>query len=340
MSDYRSPTPSARISPPGFENSPMHQQQGTPNDSDASLSQALDWLLLLEHADDDCRARFAEWLAASPANAEAFERAQQCWQSSTLVSAAARLEQRRQPAPRRSRRIGRTLAIAASLLLVVGITLQSDLLLRLRADHVTAVGQRQRQSLDLADGSHVLLNTGSAFSSQIDASQRVTQLLRGEAYFDVAKDSSRPFQVNAGPVRISVRGTAFSVRYLDDTAEVSVERGEIEVHSRGNDTRIYLASGDSIRVGPDGVGKRIHGATASQLAWVHGRLIFDDRPLHEVLDELRRYYPGWIINRNADLNDLRITGNYRLSEPTDIMRSLAQVASAQLQEYPSLLILN
>lgn len=338
MSDFRSSTPSARMLPPGFENSPMHQQQGTPTDSDASLSQALDWLLLLEHADDDCRAQFAEWLAASPANAEAFERAQQCWQSSTLVTAASRLEQRKQSAPKRSRRIGRTLAIAASLLLVVGITLQSDLLLRLRADHVTAAGQRQ--SLDLADGSHVLLNTGSAFSSQIDTSQRVTQLLRGEAYFDVAKDSSRPFQVVAGPVLISVRGTAFSVRYLDDAAEVSVERGEIEVHARGNDTRIYLASGDSIRVGPDGVGKRIHGATASQLAWVHGRLIFDDRPLHEVLDELRRYYPGWIINRNVELDDLRVTGNYRLSDPADIMRSLAQVTSAQLHEYPSLLILN
>lgn len=338
MSGYRSLARSARISPPGFENSPMHQQQGTPTDSDASLSQALDWLLLLEDADDDCRARFAEWLAASPANAEAFERAQQCWQSSTLVSAAARLKQRRQPAPKRSRRIARTLTIAASLMLVVGITLHSDLLLRLRADHVTAVGQRQ--SLDLADGSHVLLNTASAFSSQIDEHQRVSQLLRGEAYFDITKDSSRPFQVAAGPILISVRGTAFSVRYLDDTAEVSVERGEIEVHTRGNDTRIYLASGDSIRVGPDGIGKRIHGVTTSQLAWVHGRLIFDDRPLHEVLDELRRYYPGWIINHNAELDGLRITGNYRLSEPADIMRSLAQVTSAQLHEYPSLLILN
>lgn len=338
MSDYRSPTGSARISAPGFENSPMPPQQGSPTGSDTPQSQALDWLLLLENADDDCRARFAQWLAISPANAEAFERAQRCWQSPTLVTAAARLERGRQKPPQRSRRIGRTLAIAASLLLVIGITLQSDLLLRLRADHVTAVGQRQ--SLDLADGSRVLLNTGSAFSSQIDERQRVTQLLRGEAYFDVAKDSNRPFLVNAGPVRISVRGTAFSVRYLDDAAEVSVERGEIEVHAQGNDTRIYLASGDSIRIGPDGVGNRTHGATANQLAWVHGRLIFDDRPLHEVLSELRRYYPGWIINRNARLDDLRITGNYRLSEPADIMRSLAQVTSARLHEYPSLLILN
>ena len=315
----------------------MQHPQGSPTDSDMPLEQALDWLILLEDADEACQARFAEWLAASPDNAEAFQQAQRCWQSPILLKAAARLEPR-QPAAQPSRRLGRNLAIAASLLLMVGITLQSDLLLRLRADHVTAVGQRQ--SLDLADGSHVLLNTDSAFSSQIDEHQRVTQLLRGEAYFDVAKDNDRPFQVNAGPIRISVRGTAFSVRYLGDAAEVSVERGEIEVHARDNDTRIYLASGDSIRVGPDGVGSRTHGITASRLAWVQGRLIFNDRPLHEVLDELRRYYPGWIINSNARLDDLRITGNYRLSEPATIMRSLAQVTSAQLHESPALLILN
>lgn len=338
MSDYRLPARSAKMFAPRLENNPMHQQQGPHTDSDTPLKQALDWLILLEDADDACRARFREWLAATPANAEAFHHAQHCWQSPVLVAAAERLEKHRQQTPKRSRYIGRTLAVAASLLLVVGITLHSDLLLRLRADHVTAVGQRQ--SLDLADGSRVLLNTNSAFSSQIDERQRVTHLLRGEAYFDVARDSSRPFEVTAGPVRVSVRGTAFAVRYLGDEAEVSVEHGEIEVHARNNDTRIYLSSGDSIRVGPDGVGSRTHGTTASQLAWVQRRLVFDNRPLREVLDELQRYYPGWIINSNARLNDLRITGNYRLSEPATIMRSLAEVASAQLHEYPALLILN
>ncbi len=338
MSDYRLSARSARMSVPRLETSPMQQQPAPTPDSDTPLEQALDWLILLDDADEACQARFAQWLAASPANAEAFARAQRCWQSPALVSAAARLEQRRQPTPKRARRLGPGLAIAASLLLVVGITLHSDLLLRLRADHVTAVGQRQ--SLQLADGSRVLLNTDSAFTSRIDERQRVTQLLRGEAYFDVAKDSSRPFEVSAGPVRVSVRGTAFAVRYLGDAAEVSVEHGEIEVHARGNDTRIHLRGGDSIRVGPDGVGQRTRANSASQLAWVQGRLVFDDRPLHEVLDELRRYYPGWIINGNARLNDLRITGNYRLSEPASIMRSLAQVTSAQLHEYPALLILN
>lgn len=337
MSNYRSPQRSAKISASGFENSPM-QLQAPNTDSDDALSQALDWLFLLEDADADCQARFAQWLAASPANAEAFSRVQQGWQSPALVTAAARLEQQRKTSPRPARRLLKGMAMAASLLLVIGLSLHSDLPLRIQADHVTAVGQRQ--NLDLADGSRVLLNTGSAFASQIDERQRLTQLLRGEAYFDVVRDTDRPFEVTAGPVKISVRGTAFSVRYVDDAAEVSVERGEIEVHARDNDTRIYLTSGDSIRVGPDGVGNRTRNTAAGQLAWTQGRLVFNDRPLQEVLDELRRYYPGWIINGNSNLDNVRITGNYRLSDPVEVMRSLAQVTSAQLHEYPALLIIN
>lgn len=338
MSDYRLPPHSAKMSAPCREHGAMPEQQTPTPDNEVALDQALDWLIRLDAADDACRARFVAWLAASPANASAFEQAQRHWQSPLLATAAAQLEHNRQQTTRQRPQVRKMLAIAASLLLVVGIGLQSDLLLKLKADHVTAVGQRQ--NLELTDGSRVLLNTDTALSSRIDERQRVAQLLRGEAYFDIARDTNRPFEITAGPMQIAVRGTAFSVRYLDNAAEVSVERGEIEVLARGNDTRVYLKRGDSLRIGSDGIGHRINAANASQLAWVQGRLVFDDRPLHEVLDELRRYYPGWIINSNPQLDDFRITGNYRLSEPASIMRSLAQVTSAELHEYPALLILN
>ncbi|TBU86879.1 glycerol-3-phosphate ABC transporter substrate-binding protein [Pseudomonas dryadis] len=337
MSDYRLPGRSARMDAPSRENRSM-SQDGPTAENHTPQDQALTWLILLEDADEACRARFAEWLAVSPANAEAFRQAQSHWQSPLLVEAAARLETRRRTAAPARRRMRGLLAVAASLLLACGVIVQSDLLLRLKADHVTAVGQRQ--SLELADGSHVLLNTDTAISSRIDERQRVTHLYRGEAYFDVARDSGRPFEVKAGPVQVSVRGTAFAVRYLNDEAEVSVERGEVELHSPGDDTRVSLGSGDSIRVGRNGFGSRVNRASAPQLAWVQGRLVFDNRPLHEVLAELRRYYPGWIVSNNPHLNDLSVTGNYRLDNPLEVMRSLAQVTSARLHEYPALLILN
>ncbi|EPM72046.1 regulatory protein, partial [Pseudomonas syringae pv. actinidiae ICMP 18804] len=50
--------------------------------------------------------------------------------------------------------------------------------------------------------------------------------------------------------------------------------------------------------------------------------------------------PGWIISTNAQLDRVAVTGNYRLDNPLDVVRSLAQITSASLHEMPALLILN
>ena len=68
--------------------------------------------------------------------------------------------------------------------------------------------------------------------------------------------------------------------------------------------------------------------------------VFENRPLSQVLAELRRYYPGWIINSNEQLANVAVTGNYRLDQPLDVVRSLAHITSARLQEFPALVILN
>lgn len=308
-------------------------------DSDAR-SQALDWLIRLDDADAATRAEFYAWLQASAEHAQAYQHASQMWGSPLLGAAASGLEQQTQLRQRhRSRVAQRAAAAAAALLLSIAVVLESDLPQRLQADHVTAVGQRQQ--LQLADGSRVLLNTDTALASRMDDYRRSTRLLYGEAYFDVAHDLTRPFEVDAGPVRVSVRGTAFAVRYLDDEAEVSVERGEVDLRTPSNDVNMTLGAGDSIRVGPDGFGTRRH-AEESQplLAWVQGRLVFENCPLHEVLAELRRYYPGWIVNTDERLANVNVTGNYRLDDPIGAMRSLAMVTSSRLHELPRVLILD
>lgn len=339
MTDYRSPADSTRIRGPQPKDRPVPHSAPP---EDRQMAEALDWLILEDHMDAAERARFDAWLSASDGNARAYQRARAAWQSPMLTVAAAQLEcklvQERR-APRRARTFWKPVAAAAVLVLAVGIAVQGDLLTRLRADHLTAVGERQK--VQLADGSHVLLNTDTALSSRVDDQQRVAHLYRGEAFFDVAHDRSRPFEVEAGPVQVTVRGTAFAVRYLGNEAEVSVQRGEVDLRTRLDDARVSLGAGDSIRVGPEGFGERQHGAQAeSQLAWVNGRMVFENCPLGQVLAELRRYYPGWIVNTNERLETVSVTGNWRLDDPLGVARSLAQITSAELHEYPKLLILN
>lgn len=143
----------------------------------------------------------------------------------------------------------------------------------------------------------------------------------------------------AGPLRAQVRDTDFAVRYLDGEAQVRVQRGDVDLQGT-RDQRIRLSAGDSISVGPQGFGQRQRPDMHKDLAWVDGRLVFENCPLSQVLAEVQRYYPGWIINRNAQLEDMAVTGNYRLDQPLQTLRALAHITSAQLHEYPALVILN
>lgn len=305
--------------------------------NDSAMDQALNWLIELESADAQQRARFQDWLAADPAHGEAFAKAEAVWNSQPVLEAAASLAAPRKPSMlKRLRPHWVPLATAAALLL--GLFNFSDLPLRLKADHLTVAGERQR--LELGDGSRVLLNTRSAFSSELDDRQRIARLYEGEAFFEVPPTKGLPLQVEAGPVRMSASSTSFAVRYLDGVAQIQVERGAVSVQATQGSSQVSLSAGDSLRVGPEGLGHREKIDQNKDLAWVQGRLIFDNCPLKEVLAELSRYYPGWIVNANSRLDQVAVTGNYRLDNPVDVVRSLAQITSARLHELPALMILN
>jgi transmembrane sensor len=303
---------------------------------DPAVDQALDWLIRLESpSPEDCLA-FDAWLAAAPEHAAAFAKAAGVWQGATMRQAAESLQARRRPRLRR-RLLARWKPLATAAVLLIGLFSFSNVPLRLQADHLTQVGERQR--VELQDGSKVLLNTHSAIASTFDIDHHRTRLLQGEAFFEVGGSPALPLEVQAGPVLASVHDTAFAVSYLDGEAQVKVQRGNVDLQA--NDAQsLRLSAGDSIRIGPQGFARRERMDPAVDLAWVQGRLVFEDRPLGQVLAELRRYYPGWIVSRNAQREAMKVTGNYRLDQPRDVLRSLAHVTSADLQEYPGVVIFN
>ena len=296
----------------------------------------MDWLIRLQCANDQDTQAFEHWLGAEPENAEAYVEAEALWNGAPLRQAAEQLQQRqRRSLGGRLRSHWKPLATAAMLL--VGLFTFGNLPVRLQADHLTVVGERQRLQLD--DGAKILLNTNSAFASDVRDGRQVARLLQGEAYFQVAGGSQPPLEVQAGPLRANVRDTDFAVRYLDGEAQLRVQRGDVDLQG-ARDQRIRLSAGDSISVGPQGFGQRQRVDLNKELAWVEGRLVFENCPLGQVIAEVQRYYPGWIISRNAELEQVAVTGNYRLDQPLQTLRALAQITSAQLHEYPAVVILN
>ncbi|MCU1755765.1 MULTISPECIES: FecR family protein [Pseudomonas] len=304
---------------------------------DSAMDQALDWLITLECASDEQKIVFEQWLNADPAHARAFAKANAIWNGQPVLHAAQTLQTRRKPGVlRRISRHWKHVAAAAVLVLTVGS--YTNVPLRLQADHLTVVGERQR--LQLEDGSKVLLNTNSAFSSKVVNTQARARLLQGEAFFEVPANLELPMVLDAGPVRVSVRDTAFAVSYFNGEAQVRVQRGDVDLRVNSVGTQMRLSAGNSVSIGPNGFGRPTTLNPQTDLAWVQGRLVFENCPMSKVLDEVRRYYPGWIVNNNEKLANVAVTGNYRLDQPLDIVRSLAHITSSRLSEYPALVILN
>lgn len=218
-----------------------------------------------------------------------------------------------------------TLAIAASLLLAIGLgalwfapglfpTGDGDVAEAPAGERfATAVGARRL--LALADGSRVELNTATIVRTGVTPARRDVWLDRGEAYFEVAHDSGRPFVVHAGPRTITVLGTKFSVRRDGDRVSVSVVEGRVRIEpagAGGGERSATIAGGDvAIAQGPSTlVTANSAERVESGLAWRQGVLTFDQATLAEAAAEFNRYNRRQIVIGDPETAAIRIGGTF------------------------------
>ena len=159
-------------------------------------------------------------------------------------------------------------------------------------------GQMVRQVLP--DGSELTLDAQSQADVRFYATHRHVQLGAGAAFFSVARDTARPFVVDAGAARITVLGTRFSVELTGDAVEVQVESGHVRVQALDSHGRpgepMLLEDGQASRVlgpsgGEAGLGRieRLAVAPAAAAPWRTGLLVFDATPLRDAVQRLNRY---------------------------------------------------
>lgn len=191
------------------------------------------------------------------------------------------------------------LAVACALVFVLAPTV-SHLPTRLLADHSTAAGEQRR--VDLPDGSVALLNTDSAIDVAYSDRRRVVTLLQGEAWFEVRKDSERPFDVVAVQGRTTAVGTAFAVRDDAGSASVTVTEGVVSVTSpdataaASSDATVLLEAGQQVTYLRGAAPGPVRSVDPSMpTAWRHGVIAIRDRPLAEALAEIGRYREGRIL---------------------------------------------
>ena len=173
----------------------------------------------------------------------------------------------------------------------------------------------------LADGSRVWINSQSILEFPtcfVEGVRRVR--LRGEAYFEVARNVEKPFIVEVENKEIRVLGTAFNVSDYNGTLVTTLVSGQVQVAV--NDKDYILMPSMQIRVeGDDVLVKQVD--VREFTAWKDGVFIFRKQRLREVMDILSRWYDVDVFYQNMELQDLHFTGTIqRHSEISDMLKFL------------------
>jgi transmembrane sensor len=309
-----------------------------PKQDEGLAAEAVDWLVRLNSgmATDADRTAFLHWRGQTPDHDQAAREIEALWRDvgRTPVAHAHRIQPvgpRRGAVTRRFVLAGTGLAAAAA----CGLVVETGALNRLFSDFATGVGERR--DVDLPDGSLAHLNTESALSLAYTGAERRLSLAAGESVFEVVHEG-RPFIVDAGGGNVTATGTVFGVRCGSDRTEVTCAEGTILVS---------LKAGDAQRLQP-GEGTSYDGQRflspvesvdlATLTAWRRGKLIFNNRPLNQVVAEIERYQVGRIVVIGEGLQAMPVSGVFDLDDVPGIMRTIASTLPVSVTELPLLTI--
>ena len=194
--------------------------------------------------------------------------------------------------------------------------------------YATAVGARQ--SVALADGSRLTLNTATQVRTAVNDSGRKVWLDAGEAYFDIAHDKKRPFVVIAGDRRITVLGTRFLVRRQGEQVNVTVEEGRVQIASAHPGAKsaepTVLTRNQAAVTHADNVlvMSKATKQVDDELSWREGKLVFDQTTLADAAAQFNRYNTRQLVIADPAIAQVRIGGSFDANNMSGFVALLKQ----------------
>jgi transmembrane sensor len=322
---------------------------------DPLIEEALRWLVVLKdrEATDADRQAFDLWRRGDPRHEEAWVRAQQVWMrvgkigpafanrapaapSTSPLSAVPSLRPAlsrptARPAMPGRRRFLYAAAAAAVVAVPAGVMLARP---GLFADHGTSVGERRGFSLE--DGSTVELAAASSLSVDFTAGARRVVLHDGEAFFKVARETARPFIVEAAGGQTQALGTAFDIKRQGSDVTVAVAEHSVAVSTGG--ARTVVEQGQQVRYGQRRLGT-VRAADLGQVeAWRRDRLVFQEASLGDVIADLERYRGGRIVMTDSRLRDIPVTAVFDARQADAALDTIASSLPIRLRRITDLVV--
>jgi transmembrane sensor len=295
---------------------------------DPLTEEALAWLVRL-HSGEETEADwngYHDWKQIDRAHADAAQRAESMW--SRLGPALIK--------KRRGRNLSGAIVLAV---LLAGATYSgafgpsSSWL----ADEATGVGERR--TLTLADGSAVTLDSATSLDVEYGAKERRIVLRDGQIFVTVKPDAARRFVVEAEGGSVWALGTAFNVRMDDAGVRVAVTEHAVRV-TYGPTARVDIREGQGVGyASKSGLGPAHPVNTNEVTAWTHGRIVFDNQPLHAVVDEIGRYQRGTVVFTDSALRELTVTGVLETDDADAFFEALERTLPVRVIRLPYLTVI-
>ncbi|MGC4098071.1 MAG: FecR family protein [Nitrospira sp.] len=300
------------------------------------LEEASDWFARFRasHVKDEDRQAFERWCQQNPAHRQAFQRISSAWDHPVVMTAAKEIARSRDGRTRSHNhtRFGWwpafSVAVSGAIVIVLAAW-QWDVVTRSRADYYTAVGEQQ--TVHLPDRSIMTLNTQTAVAIEFKGPVRKIRLLKGQAFFNVASDPQRTFVVEHDGVAAKAVGTEFVVHAESKGMKVAVVEGLVRVADSVDAWQpLDLSAGHAVHVEPGIIQKPQAIDPFTTTAWLSKNLIVTSATLEDVVEEIRRYYPGTIVIWTPELKRRHVTGAYHLDDPAQLLNTLSKTLSFRL----------
>lgn len=193
--------------------------------------------------------------------------------------------------------------------------------------HELQVPRGGEYKLRLPDGTFVYLNSATRLKFPVSFAQDKREVyLSGEAYFEVSKDTSRPFYVLTDNIRVKVYGTTFNVNTQDkDFTRTVLAEGKIGINAIGQHEDIILHPDQSALFNKQNGSISVQNVNARQYtAWKDGLFLFENEPLEKIMDKLSLWYDINVFYANESVRKICFTGYMKRYEQIDLILKAIQ----------------